>query len=939
MRQKLFDLLVKVIVHRPGTVLLLCLLLTILMLPGMGRIRMKTDIVDMLPKGYPQVESLTRIYDDFGAGGTETVTIESKTADTDLMKKCAEDVAARLEMLHFLKPKPDQELTREQKKALGKKEHPVAGVLYDTTFIAKRVEYKLDPEFINKHGFIIQKKSDLETALEMYSSMDLAGLLENMNDNFEKEYVENEANLSSFEGEQRALYGLGAIEDFLDGMDGFLDDRDPAHAGRSAKGLVSGPEYMLSPDKTLLILRLICFDTIAENAEDANKLGSLLVEMIKEVQADYPDLIIGGTGDSIFSYDILKSSREDMGISSIISLVLILILLIGSFSTWKNPFFALVTLITALIWTTGFIGYTLHYLNIMSIIFGIVLIGLGIDFGIHYISGFRDGRNKELSLEESVRFMYEKFGNGVITGALTTSIAFFSLSFSGFRALVEMGIACGAGIVFCMVAMTVLLPALFVWSSKRRYLFKMPSVQSTGKVFSFSFLERVGTFTQNTKVSILVIVLTVLSLYWSIAHVKDIGYEYNMMELESENIMTAVNQRKILDKFEISPDFVMLTADNLDDCREKSRQIKKIADKTGLIGRIDAVSEFLPSEEEQAENIPLIESFRKELASRKITNHISTDDKTKICVELDRLHKNIVEIGEMSISSHGEENKLLTRCDMLTGRDDRQSKILQLAEKIKRKENVEQTLGNFQKGAFEDIRKHLLVRANSETVSLDNLPENIRGRYVCEKNSSLLMNVYPKGLIWNRTYLQRFITQMKKVSEGTTAGPIIGFLFFDIMIDKGRIATMYAMCAIIILLLVDFRSFKYMIFAIIPVIVGACWMVGGMYLTGIKFNIANFMVLPLILGIGIDDGVHVLHRYRTEGTGSIPKVLRFTGRAVLLTSLTTMIAFGAMSFGVRKGNASAAQVLVMGVGACLISSTIVLPAVISLYERIFKEKK
>ncbi len=276
---------------------------------------------------------------------------------------------------------------------------------------------------------------------------------------------------------------------------------------------------------------------------------------------------------------------------------------------------------------------------------------------------------------------------------------------------------------------------------------------------------------------------------------------------------------------------------------------------------------------------------------------------------------------------------------MITGKEDPQSKILQLVTAINAKENAESVLGDFQKHAFNEIKKLLLLRANSEIVSLDNLPVHIKERYVSSKNSTLLMSVYPKGLIWDKKYLEMFTSQMTKVSEGTTAGPIIGFLFFDIMIDKGRIATLYALCAIIILLLLDFRSFKYMIFAVIPIVVGACWMVGGMNLAGIKFNIANFMVMPLILGIGIDDGVHILHRYRIEGKRSIPQVLRYTGRAVLLTSFTTMIAFGSMSFGIRRGNASAAQVLVLGVGACLISSVIVLPAIMYLYERIVKGRE
>jgi predicted RND superfamily exporter protein len=116
-------------------------------------------------------------------------------------------------------------------------------------------------------------------------------------------------------------------------------------------------------------------------------------------------------------------------------------------------------------------------------------------------------------------------------------------------------------------------------------------------------------------------------------------------------------------------------------------------------------------------------------------------------------------------------------------------------------------------------------------------------------------------------------------------------------------------------------------------------MVGFMALFGIKFNYSNFMALPLIIGIGIDDGVHILHRYKIEGRNSIPTVIHFTGRAILLTSLTTMIGFGSMGLASHRGIASMGQVLFLGVGCCFLSSAYLLPAIITVFEKIFKNGK
>ena len=114
-------------------------------------------------------------------------------------------------------------------------------------------------------------------------------------------------------------------------------------------------------------------------------------------------------------------------------------------------------------------------------------------------------------------------------------------------------------------------------------------------------------------------------------------------------------------------------------------------------------------------------------------------------------------------------------------------------------------------------------------------------------------------------------------------------------------------------------------------------MVGLMAASGMKLSMMNFMAMPLIIGIGVDYGVHILHRYRIEGNGSVPLVMKFTGRAILLTSLTTMIGFGSMATGTHVGMAVFGLTLFFGVGACFISSSFILPAVITLCEKIFSK--
>lgn len=107
-----------------------------------------------------------------------------------------------------------------------------------------------------------------------------------------------------------------------------------------------------------------------------------------------------------------------------------------------------------------------------------------------------------------------------------------------------------------------------------------------------------------------------------------------------------------------------------------------------------------------------------------------------------------------------------------------------------------------------------------------------------------------------------------------------------------------------------------------------------MGLMGISYNFANLVAVPLIIGVGIDNGVHVIHRLRLEGQRGMAVVLRHTGRAILIASLTTMIGFGSLSLASHRGLASLGVILLLGVGACLISSMILLPNMLVAFGRV-----
>jgi len=162
--------------------------------------------------------------------------------------------------------------------------------------------------------------------------------------------------------------------------------------------------------------------------------------------------------------------------------------------------------------------------------------------------------------------------------------------------------------------------------------------------------------------------------------------------------------------------------------------------------------------------------------------------------------------------------------------------------------------------------------------------------------------------------------------------PVMKELIRIIGID-GRNAALLTILVVFMLLWLDFRKIKYAVIAMIPLVAGFIWMIGLMKLTGMQITIVNVMGLPMIIGIGIDYGVHVVHRWRIEKTGKVNKIFASTGKAILLSALTTMLAFGSLIFSIWRGFGSLGGAMFIGVGACFLSTVIILSGIIGWIER------
>jgi predicted RND superfamily exporter protein len=169
------------------------------------------------------------------------------------------------------------------------------------------------------------------------------------------------------------------------------------------------------------------------------------------------------------------------------------------------------------------------------------------------------------------------------------------------------------------------------------------------------------------------------------------------------------------------------------------------------------------------------------------------------------------------------------------------------------------------------------------------------------------------------------------VDENATGTPVQFYEYETLMKDSYIQAAWYSLIAIAIMVLVHFRSPTAVILSLLPVGIGTLWLVGLMGLFDISFNLANIMTLPLVIGIGVTNGVQILNRFAEERTPNI--LARSTGKAVLVSGLTAIAGFGSLMLAKHRGIQSLGCVMAVGIAACMIAGLTFLPAVLNLLSR------
>ncbi len=701
------------------------------------------------------------------------------------------------------------------------------------------------------------------------------------------------------------LFGpaLEKLKSYLQQMELALTGREVAEPGFGLEE--EGASYFFSSNGRLLIMRLLPAKDFGTMDVIAAPLAAVR-KALKETRSEFPEVEAGLTGRPALQADEMTTTNRDMTRASLISIGVIGVLFVIVLHGWLRPLLVIVSLAMAIAWTFGFTAVTLGVLNLLSIVFALVLVGIGVDFGVHVVLRYVEERKEGQPVESAVRTALVQTGPGVAVGAITSVCAFYAVLGSDFRGLAELGLIGGTGILFCLLVMLTVLPALLLMAG-RKGMFP----ESAPRLTALPVLEKLS---ERPAVLLAVLVAITLALAPGLFKTR---FSYNLLELQARGLESVDYEHRMIEASDESTWFAIATADNL----EQAASLRERLLALPTVGKIESLIDLMPQNQAAKQAL-----FAKTAAAlRPVPRRfraVPPPDAAALGASLEKLQ----------LALEGLEEKLFAAGAgaELAGLEEVSAAIDRIREQLAAEPTAAAHLTGLQRATREEIAgalRQLRHRLTAEPVSSADLPASLKDIYV-GRDGRMQLKVIPRANIWEYNNLKRFVRDLRGVDPNITGVPISVLESARLMKRTFVSAAGLTLALVSLLLWFNYRSLRQVMLTLLPLAVSLVWLLEAMGWLGLEFNLANFFAIPILIAIGVDGGVHFLARGRELGSSRLFGTS--TPMAVALSFTTTMIGFGGLLFAHHRGLASLGAVMVLGSLAGMLSCLLVMPAVMKL---------
>jgi len=894
MQKKILDYIFNVSVKRGKLLLVIIAIITAILGLFIPKLIISSSQQNLIPQNDPEQARYIKYNKEFGSSENLIIILEG---DSDHCKEVADDIA--------------QELEKEQKW--------VKSVFYkiDTSVLIKRAPLYIPLEDLNKGVKILQSKKAWIDKIQNVSN--LYDLLQAITVSFKEPNADISPDTAA-----KIIKFLNAL--FQEWNDWLANPNQQklkiaqklSMAGFTEMANLQSDGYLFSRDFNMMFF----FVQPRNYVDEITYLKPFMTDISKACNRalqSHPDLKgkikIAYTGMPAHVLTETEIIYSDVGSAGLASVVIVTLVLLIGFRSIKKTIIGVIPTVTGLVISLGLITIINGKLNLISSSFLAVLFGIGIDFGIYLLQRTEEELGNGLSQNDAIYKAVVLTSRSIISGGITTSLAFFALYLSSFQGYSELGMAAGIGLVVVLFTTFLMMPTLLMLIpiEPRDYHIK-ETVTETVK------LER-------KKVHLVIIGVGVLITIASIIATTRIKMDYNVLKMMPSNSESTIYQQKMEDNSDYKMSFAMITDKSLKNLKAITDKVKNMP----TVSKVDSLAELIPAD--QDEKIKVIKKYKPILGNFRITLKDNNQGSADYIAVLDQMSAFFEDAQEKAFA--GGQTKLVEQIDSLM-----KSMDAVKARLSKDKNGMELTrTKKFEKELFNNIEKGTqIIREsfNPSKITEETFPKEIISRFKSPQGTYVAM-VSPKGSIWDIDFLDKFVNDLKKVTPNVTGFPVTHRVYVRQAASAVIEAMMWSFIVILILLVFDFRKVNEVLLALMPLIIGMLWLQLALFVLRIDYNVANIAGLPLLLGLGIVYGLRMVHRWREDKTITAFAATRTTGKGLAFAALAIMVGLFSIVPARHNGVSAFGEILLIGIISCVFTALIILPAAID-YIYLMKKK-
>ena len=724
--------------------------------------------------------------------------------------------------------------------------------------------------------------------------------------------------------EKPELPDLSLLNASLRGLSASLEGRQPQNPlftsffPKELSDLEGSGYFFTENDKFLLFLVTPKGDGYASRSQDL----ALLRKVVDQVKARYPGLEAGVTGPDALEADEMSSSMQDVTLATWLSLAGQLGLLILFFRSLRRTLVEGLVLVLGLCWTFGLVTLVVGHLNLLSLIFAPLMLGLTVDYGIHWFCRLEEeaGSSGHCSAEV-LTCTLRRAAPGIVYAGVAAIVSFVPLAFVGFKGLAELGLILAMGILVMLVATLLLVPALVTITEKCSPSALPEDCPPHPTPFLHLHWRRPGLL---VGLGVVVTALGGLSLHY-------VPFDLNPLHLQNPTAESVVWEYKLIQDSKYSTSYGALATASLEELIARSEALKRLP----TVSHVESVLSFLP--QQVAAKRPILRQMLPVLNAINFPQApAGPPEPQELAAILSRINFKMAEAAKNLGKDQAATQERVEETHRL---------INQIIPLLKTGDpDAARRLDEYSRYFFSDLRDtwdlfrgYVDSGLTASPPTLADLPASVRQRFISPEGSYLI-RVFPSEDTWNFGPLKQFVKSLWSIDPNAVGDPVLLYSFTLGFRNSIIWAASMALLAIIVMLVLLFRSLQMAMLALIPLVVGTGLTVNLMWLLNLPFNQANVLFVPLILGEGIEFGIIILARWRLEESARAITLPASTAKGVALAALTTTLGFGSLMVSGHQGTFSLGLLATVGSLSVLLASLSILPAFLRLVERTYRRQ-